>query len=56
MMPILRQFGIVIIAVITAIAIIVSTYLTKNLNSMWIILIIWFVISFVWELWIKDKR
>jgi hypothetical protein len=56
MMPILRQFGTVIIAVITAIAIVVSTYLTKNLNSMWIILIIWFVIWFVWELWIKDKR
>ena len=56
MVPILRQFGIVIIALITAIAIIVSTYLTKNLNSMWIILIIYFVISFVWELWIKDKR
>ena len=56
MMPILRQFGTVIIAVITAIAIIVSTYLTKNLNSMWIILIIWFIIWFLWEWWIKDKR
>ncbi len=55
MMPILRQFGTVIIAVITAIAIIVSTYLTKNLDSMWIILIIWWIVWFLWERWIKEK-
>ena len=56
MMPILRTFGTVIIAVIAAIAIIVSTYLTKNLDSMWIILIIWSVTWPLWEWWIKDKR
>ena len=56
MMPILRNFGTVIISVIAAIAIIVSTYLTKNLDSMWIILIILFVTLPLWEWWIKDKR
>ena len=48
MMPILRTFGGVIISFIAGIAIIVSTYLTKNLDSMWIILIIW---SVTWPLW-----
>jgi hypothetical protein len=56
MMPTLRKFGTVIISVIVAIAIIVSTYLTKNLDSMWIILIIWSVTWPLWEWWIKDKR
>ena len=55
MMPILRQFGAVIISVIAAIAIIVSTYLTKNLDSMWVILIILFIALPLWERWIKDK-
>lgn len=56
MMPILRKFGTVIISVIAAIAMIVSTYLTKNLDSMWIILIIYAVTWPLWEWWIKDKR
>ena len=56
MMPILRTFGAVIISVIAGIAIIVSTYLTKNLDSMWIILVILFVTLPLWEWWIKDKR
>ena len=55
MMPILRIFGGVIISVIAAIAILVSTYLTKNLDNMWIILIILFVTLPLWEWWIKDK-
>ena len=55
MMPVLRKFGTVLIAVITAIAIIVSTYLTKNLDNMWIILIIWSIIWFLWEGSIKDR-
>ena len=55
MMPILIQFGAVIISVIAAIAIIVSTYLTKNLDSMWVILIILFIALPLWERWIKDK-
>jgi len=56
MMPILRHFGTVIISVIAAIAIIVSTYLTKNLDSMWVILILLFIALPLWERWIKDKR
>ena len=56
MMPILRTFGTIIISLIAAIAIIVSTYLTKNLDSMWIILVILFVSLPLWEWWIKDKR
>ena len=56
MLPILRTFGVVIISVIAGITIIVSTYLTKNLDSMWIILVILFVTLPLWEWWIKDKR
>ena len=56
MMPILRKFGTVIISVIAAIAMIVSTYLTKNLDNMWIILLIWSITWPLWEWWIKDKR
>lgn len=56
MLPILRKYGTVIIAVIAAVVIILSTYLTKNLDSLWIILIVWSVIWFLWELWIHDKR
>ena len=56
MMPTLRKFGVVIISVIASIAILVSTYLTKNLDSMWIILIILFVTLALWERWIKDRR
>jgi hypothetical protein len=56
MMPILRNFGAVMISVVASIAILVSTYLTKNLDSMWIILIILFVTLPLWEWWIKDKR
>ena len=56
MMPILRSFGAVIISVIAAIAIIVSTYLTKKLDIMWVILIILFIALPLWERWIKDKR
>jgi hypothetical protein len=56
MMPILRNFGGVLISVIAAIAILVSTYLTKNLDSMWIILIILFPALALWERWIKDKH
>ena len=56
MMPILRKFGTVIIAVIAAIAILLSTYLTKNLDNMWIILLIWSITWPLWEWWIKDKR
>jgi hypothetical protein len=56
MVPILRNFGVVIISVIAAIAILVSTYLTKNLDSMWIILLIWSITWPLWEWWIKDKR
>jgi hypothetical protein len=55
MNPILKNFGGLIISVIAAIAIIVSTYLTKNLDMMWIILIILFIALPVWERWIKDK-
>ena len=56
MSPIFRKFGAVIISVIAAIAILVSTYLTKNLDTMWIILIILSITLPLWELWIKDKR
>lgn len=56
MMPILRIFGGAIISIIAAIAIIVSTYLTRNLDSMWIILIVLFITLPLWERWIKDKR
>ncbi len=56
MRPILIHFGAVIISVIAAIAIIVSTYLTKNLDIMWIILIVLSIGLPLWELWIKDKR
>jgi hypothetical protein len=55
MTPVLKQFGAVIIAVIAAIAIIVSTYLTKNLDIMWVILIILFPVLALWERWIKNK-
>jgi|SRR5687767_3842834 CDP-diglyceride synthetase len=55
MMPILKSFGGLIISVIAAIAIIVSTYLTKNLDIMWIILIVLFITLPIWEWWIKDK-
>ena len=56
MSPIFRKFGVVIISVLAAIAILVSTYLTKNLDSMWIILLILAITLPLWELWIKDKR
>jgi hypothetical protein len=56
MMPILRNFGGAIISVIAAIAILVSTYLTKNLDNVWIILIVLAIALPLWELWIKDKR
>jgi hypothetical protein len=56
MSPIFRKFGVVIISVIAAIAILVSTYLTKNLDTMWIILIILSITLPLWEWWIKDKR
>ena len=56
MMPILRTFGGVIISLIASIAIIVSTYLTKNLDNMWIILIVLFITLPLWEWGIKDKR
>jgi hypothetical protein len=55
MMQILKSFGGLIISLIAAIAIIVSTYLTKNLDAMWIILIILFIALAIWEQWIKDK-
>jgi hypothetical protein len=55
MLPILKSFGGLIISLIAAIAIIVSTYLTKNLDAMWIILIILFISLPLWERWIKDK-
>jgi hypothetical protein len=55
MMQILKSFGGLIISLIAATAIIVSTYLTKNLDAMWIILIILFVALAIWEQWIKDK-
>jgi CDP-diglyceride synthetase len=55
MMQILKSFGGLIISVIAAIAIIVSTYLTKNLDAMWIILVVLFVALAIWEQWIKDK-
>jgi hypothetical protein len=54
-MQILKSFGGLIISLIAAIAIIVSTYLTKNLDAMWIILIILFIALAIWEQWIKDK-
>ena len=56
MMPILRIFGAAIISLIAGIAIVVSTYLTKNLDSMWIILVILFFTLPLWERWIKDTR
>jgi hypothetical protein len=55
MTPILRTFGGLIISVIAAIAIIVSAYVTKSLDSMWIILIILFITLPLWERWMKDK-
>jgi CDP-diglyceride synthetase len=55
MMQILKSFGGLIISLIAAIAIIVSTYLTKNLDAMWIILVVLFVALAIWEQWIKDK-
>jgi hypothetical protein len=55
MMSILKSFGGLIISVIAAIAIIVSAYLTKSLDTMWIILIILFITLPIWEMWIKDK-
>jgi CDP-diglyceride synthetase len=56
MIPILKSFGGLIISVIAAIAIIVSAYLTKSLDIMWIILIILFITLPIWERWIKDKN
>lgn len=55
MMQILKSFGGLIISLIAAIAIIVSTYLTKNLDAMWVILIILFITLAIWEKWIKTK-
>jgi hypothetical protein len=55
MMPILKSFGGLIISLIAGIAIIVSTYLTRNLDAMWIILIVLFIVLPIWEWWIKDK-
>jgi hypothetical protein len=55
MMQILKSFGGLIISLIAAIAIIVSTYMTKNLDAMWIILVILFITLAIWEQWIKDK-
>jgi CDP-diglyceride synthetase len=55
MMQILKSFGGLIISLIAAIAIIVSTYLTKNLDAMWIILVILFIALAIWEQWIKTK-
>jgi hypothetical protein len=56
MLPILKSFGGLIISLIAAIAIIVSAYLTKSLDIMWIILIILFITLPIWERWIKDKN
>jgi hypothetical protein len=55
MMQILKSFGGLIISLIAGIAIIVSTYLTRNLDAMWIILVVLFVALAIWEQWIKDK-
>ena len=54
-MQILKSFGGLIISLIAAIAIIVSAYLTRNLDAMWIILVVLFVALAIWEQWIKDK-
>jgi CDP-diglyceride synthetase len=55
MIQILKSFGGLIISLIATIAIIVSTYLSKNLDAMWIILIVLFVVLAIWEQWIKNK-